>query len=88
MKPKALKGPMRAFGGKRHSRDTNYEGNGTKYRFKVMREGEMRTSFPHSRNTIKRFWEWLCLTYYRYGLMTGVYVMTLVIGACVSTMAK
>lgn len=33
-------------------------------------------TFPHSKNKLKRFYEWLRLTYYRYCLWTAVYVMT------------
>ncbi|GJD05744.1 hypothetical protein Gasu2_01960 [Galdieria sulphuraria] len=43
---------------------------------KVMQEGEVLMAFPHSRNRLLRFYEWLRLTYYRYCLWTAVYVMT------------
>ncbi|GJQ12890.1 hypothetical protein GpartN1_g4681.t1 [Galdieria partita] len=43
---------------------------------KVIHEGEIVMTFPHSTNWLQRFYEWLRLTYYRYCLWTAVYVMT------------
>jgi len=33
-------------------------------------------TFPQSKNRLRRLYEWLRLTYYRYCLWTAVYVMT------------
>lgn len=43
---------------------------------KVMHEGEVVMTFPQSKNRLRRLYEWLRLTYYRYCLWTAVYVMT------------
>jgi len=41
-----------------------------------MHEGEVVMTFPQSKNRLRRLYEWLRLTYYRYCLWTAVYVMT------------